>query len=175
MKSTLLKGANSLAISGAIVCLLMLTACGSRAGDQVEDKNAGAERTEGNAIPANSGSPTTSSLPTTEKPVSGTTQPRNENKPPVAGIPTTQIGNGGGDFFLFTQARAALEADVEFKAANIVIDVKDGLLTLSGTVPNAEQRSKAEQFVRAVDGVKGVKNQLRISIAKSRSPTGQPG
>ncbi|HYN25266.1 MAG TPA: BON domain-containing protein, partial [Pyrinomonadaceae bacterium] len=61
------------------------------------------------------------------------------------------------------QARAALSADAELKAANIMIDVKAGVLTLSGTVANAAQKSKAEQMVRLLGGVKAVKNQLRVS------------
>lgn len=173
MKSmTIPGGTSNLAISGAIACLLMLTGCGNRAGVQVESKAAGASaatRNEGSGIPANSASPTTSGAPTTDKATPGSTGARNKNNPRVAGAPSPQINTGGSDFFLFTQARAALGADHELKAANIVIDVKAGLLTLGGTVANAEQKSKAEQLVRAVEGVKAVKNRLRISIANAEA------
>jgi hypothetical protein len=87
---------------------------------------------------------------------------RGGNNAPPAKMPTSKIGSGGNDFYLFTQARGALNADAELKAANVVVDVKDGAVTLSGTVANAEQKSKAEQLVRAV-GSKSVKNQLRVS------------
>jgi hyperosmotically inducible protein len=93
----------------------------------------------------------------------GTTQPRNNDNARVAAEPKPQIGTGGNDFFQFTQARAAIGADPEFKSADIVIDVKAGVLTLSGSVASAAQKSRAEQLVRAVDGVKGVNNRLRIS------------
>ncbi len=70
---------------------------------------------------------------------------RNANRSaPPAKVPTPQIGSGGNDFFLFTQARAAVNADPELKAANLVIEVKDGVVTLSGTVASAALKSKAE-------------------------------
>ncbi|MCM3874663.1 MAG: BON domain-containing protein [Pyrinomonadaceae bacterium] len=137
----------------------------------MESKDAGAgaaARNDGN-VAANTANPTTSTAPTTDKAVLSPNQTRNNNNSPVSGVPTPQVGTGGSDFFLFTQARAALGADEELKAANVVIDVKAGLLTLSGTVANADQKSKAEQLVRAVDGVKAVKNQLRISIASAEA------
>jgi hypothetical protein len=81
---------------------------------------------------------------------------------PRAAMPTTQIGSGGNDFFLFTQARAAVNADPELKAANLVLDVKEGVVTLSGTVASAAQKSKAEQLAREA-GAKNVRNQLRVS------------
>ncbi len=168
MKATIiLKGASSLAILGAIVCLLMLPACGNGAGDKVDSKgaeaNAGAVN-EGSAIPANSASRTTSNATTPDKAMQpGTTQTRNNDSPGVSSIPKPQIGTGGSDFFLFTQARAALSADAELKAANIMIDVKAGVLTLSGTVANAAQKSQANRMVRLLGGVKAVKNQLRVS------------
>jgi hypothetical protein len=80
-----------------------------------------------------------------------------------ADTPKPRIGSGGNDFFLFTQARGALNADAELKGANITVEVKEGVVTLSGALANASQKSKAEQLVRAVGGVKDVKNRLRVS------------
>lgn len=90
------------------------------------------------------------------------TDSRGASKAPPANMPKPQIGSGGNDFYLFTQARAALNADAELKAANIVVDIKEGVATLSGAVKSAEQKSKAEQLVQAA-GLKTVKNQLRVS------------
>jgi hypothetical protein len=165
MKSTSILGrASNLAISGAMVCLLMFTACGNRAGTQMESQNAGTEaaaRNDGRASASTSATPASSSAPATDKVTPGT-QTRINQSSQVSSGPSPQIGTGGSDFFLFTQARAALDADVELKAANVVIDVKAGSMTLNGTVSNAEQKAKAEQLVRAVAGVKAVRNQLRI-------------
>lgn len=82
--------------------------------------------------------------------------------------PDPKIGTGGNDFYLFTQARAALDADSELKNSKIVVDVKNGNATLSGTVANAEQKSKAEQLVRALQGITSVKNQLNISAGNTK-------
>ncbi len=89
----------------------------------------------------------------------------NTNSAPPTQMPTTKIGSGGNDFFLFTKARAAINADAELSAANVILDIKEGAATLSGTVANAEQKSKAERLVREV-GLKTVRNQLRVSAGK---------
>jgi osmotically-inducible protein OsmY len=90
---------------------------------------------------------------------------RRAGNAPPANMPTPQIGSGGNDFYLFTQARAALNADAELKAANIIVDIRQGVATLSGEVKSSEQKSKAEQLVQAA-GLKTVKNQLRVSTGK---------
>jgi hypothetical protein len=84
---------------------------------------------------------------------------------PAAKMPTPQIGSGGNDFFLFTQARAAINNDSDLKAANVVVDVKGGVVTLSGAVANAALKSKAEQLARGA-GSKEVRNQLRVSAGR---------
>lgn len=82
--------------------------------------------------------------------------------------PEPKIGNGGNDFYVFTQARAVLNADSELKNSNIVIDIKNGSVTLTGNISNAEQKARAEQLVSAVEGVKSVKNQLSVSAAGTK-------
>lgn len=84
---------------------------------------------------------------------------------PQAKGPTPQIGSGGNDLFLFTQARAAINGDDGLKAANVVIEVKEGVVTLSGAVASAALKSKAEELARGA-GAKGVKNQLRVSAGR---------
>jgi hypothetical protein len=84
---------------------------------------------------------------------------------PTAKAPAPQIGSGGNDFFLFTQARAAINNDPELKTANLVVEVKEGVVTLSGTVANAALKSKAEQLARGA-GSKSVRNQLRVAAAR---------
>ena len=91
--------------------------------------------------------------------------PRGAGSAPPAKMPTPQIGSGGTDFFLFTQARAAINGDSELKAANVVIEVKGGVVTLSGTVASAALKSKAEQLARDA-GSKEVRNQLRVSAGR---------
>ena len=84
---------------------------------------------------------------------------------PPAKAPTPHIGSGGNDFFLFTQARGAINNDPELKGANVVVEVKEGVVTLSGAVASAALKSKAEQIARGA-GARDVKNQLRVSAGR---------
>jgi osmotically-inducible protein OsmY len=43
------------------------------------------------------------------------------------------------------------------------VDVDKGVVTLTGTVPTPAQRAKAEQVVKPLDGVKSVKNTLKVA------------
>jgi hypothetical protein len=90
---------------------------------------------------------------------------RGAGSAPQAKAPAPQIGSGGNDLFLFTQARAAVNDDADLKAANLIIEVKEGVVTLSGNVASAALKSKAEELARGV-GAKDVKNQLRVSAAR---------
>lgn len=49
--------------------------------------------------------------------------------------------------------------------SNIDVDVKNGMVTLQGTVPSEAARARAIQAAKANDGVKGVTDQLRIAPA----------
>lgn len=86
-----------------------------------------------------------------------------DKKPsPPANMPTPVIGSGGQDFFLITQIRGALKADEKLADA-VVVEIKEGNITLNGNVANEDQKKKAEQIVRGIKGVKSIKNNLRIS------------
>jgi len=93
------------------------------------------------------------------------TEPRAAGRATQAKVPTPQIGSGGNDLFLFTQARAAINDDADLKAANVVIEVKEGVVTLSGAVASPALKSKAEELARGA-GAKDVKNQLRVSAGR---------
>jgi alkylhydroperoxidase/carboxymuconolactone decarboxylase family protein YurZ len=86
----------------------------------------------------------------------------------AASTPPPQIGSGGNDFYAFTQARAALAADEEMKNAPVVIEIRAGVATLTGTVAGDSQKQKAERLVRGAQGVKGVNNQLRVSAGAAK-------
>lgn len=96
---------------------------------------------------------------------SSASESRGANSAPPAKMPTPRIGSGGNDLFLFTQARAAVNADPELKAANLVIEVKEGVVTLSGAVASAALKAKAEELARGA-GPKEVRNQLRVSAGR---------
>ena len=115
-------------------------------------------------VPANNNA-AVSPLNTATPIVSNTSAPiinkDRKSSPPVKD-PTPQIGSGGGDMLLFTQARSALSSDKEL-LNTVIVEIKEGNATLTGNVTSEAQKTKAVQLVQNVKGIKSVKNNLRVS------------
>lgn len=75
--------------------------------------------------------------------------------------PTPEISSGGNDLFLFRNVRAALDNSTEVPGAAIIVNIKDGVVVLTGTVDTDAQKARAEQLVRQVSGVKSVRNEVK--------------
>ena len=148
-----------------IAASLGFAACGGAA-----ENSGGDSKAAGTSTTANASSPApTANGGANTVPVSADATPASESRAsanaPAAKVPKPQIGSGGNDLFLFTQARAAINDDADLKAANLIIEVKEGVVTLNGNVASAELKSKAEQLARGA-GAKDVKNQLRVSAGR---------
>ena len=65
------------------------------------------------------------------------------------------------------QVRLKLTSDPDVKGGALQVDVKQGVVTLSGAVELPKQRDKAERLARKVKGVKSVVNKIEI---KARVP-----
>jgi len=74
-----------------------------------------------------------------------------------------KIGTGLDDGWLWTKTRFDLAAADDLRDSTINVDVENAVVTLSGTVATAQQRAKAESTAKAVEGVKGVKNMLKVT------------
>jgi len=86
-----------------------------------------------------------------------------------------KIGTGLNDGWLWVKTRFDLAAVDDLRDSTINVDVDNAVVTLSGTVANAAQKTKAEQTAKAVEGVKGVKDVLKIAANTSTaSPTPTP-
>jgi Tfp pilus assembly major pilin PilA len=72
------------------------------------------------------------------------------------------VGTGLNDAWLWTKARFDLAAEDDLRDSTINVDVDNGVVTLTGTVASAAQKTRAEQSVKSLDGVKSVKNQLKV-------------
>lgn len=129
------------------------------------DAGANAVAANASAAPAVQASAGGAAAAATTPAASPANAPRGAGSAPQAKAPTPQIGSGGNDFFLFTQARAAINGDEDLKAANVIIEVKEGVVTLSGAVASAALKSKAEGLARRA-GAKNVKNQLRVPAGR---------
>lgn len=73
------------------------------------------------------------------------------------------IGSGVNDGWLWVKARFDLAAADDLRDSTINVDVENAVVTLSGTVASAAQRTRAEQVAKSVEGVKSVRNQLKVS------------
>ena len=73
------------------------------------------------------------------------------------------IGTGLNDAWLWTKARFDLAAVDDLRDSTINVDVDNGVVTLTGTVASAAQKTRAEQSVKTLEGVKSVRNQLKIA------------
>ena len=67
------------------------------------------------------------------------------------------------DGWLVTKLHSLFIPEDALSGSNIDVDVKSGMVTLQGTVPNEAARARAIAIVKGADGVKGVTDQLRIA------------
>ncbi|HSB29153.1 MAG TPA: BON domain-containing protein [Pyrinomonadaceae bacterium] len=83
-----------------------------------------------------------------------------------------KVGTGLNDGWLWVKTRFDLAAVDDLRDSTINVDVDNEVVTLTGTVASAAQKAKAEQTAKAVEGVKGVKDMLKVVADTSKaSPT----
>lgn len=80
----------------------------------------------------------------------------------VTGVPAADKASTVDDNYLHDSVGERLAADVTVKGGDIKVDVKDGVVTLSGIVQEPKQKAKAETIAKKVKGVKSVVNNLQI-------------
>jgi hypothetical protein len=119
------------------------------------------------AVTTASSSPAPVAPPGTFAPPNVSTMP-GQPAPAVGKAPERVIGSGGNDFFLFSKIRGQISQDEQLKNANIIVNINGGTVTLTGTVANPEQKARAEQLAHGVEGVKSIKNQLRVVAGNSK-------
>lgn len=122
------------------------------------------------SIPANSAVPANNNISANqpkmqvtavEDKIPTTIDSKDKQTSTAAKEPVPQIGSGGNDLVLFTQARNALNSEQEL-INSVIIEIKEGNVTLTGSVTSAAQKAKAGQLVQSVKGIKSVKNNLRV-------------
>jgi hyperosmotically inducible protein len=73
-----------------------------------------------------------------------------------------KVGAGANDTWLWIKTRFDLAAADDLRDSTINVDVDNDIVTLSGTVASAAQKTRAEAVAKAVEGVKSVRNQLKV-------------
>jgi osmotically-inducible protein OsmY len=76
------------------------------------------------------------------------------------------IGQSLEDAWVHTKVVAKLIGDSQTPERKINVDVVDGAVTLRGQVDTAEGKSEAERLAKDTDGVKSVKNELKVVAAE---------
>ena len=76
---------------------------------------------------------------------------------------SSTIGQGANDMWLWVKTRASLLGTNDLRESTINVDVVNDVVTLKGTVATAAQKAKAEEVAKGIDGVKSVKNELKIA------------
>jgi hypothetical protein len=74
------------------------------------------------------------------------------------------IGQGVDDAWLWFKTRAALIKTEDLRDSTIVVDVENSVVTLRGSVRGKVQKEIAAQVVKEIDGVKAIKNLLKIIL-----------
>lgn len=67
-----------------------------------------------------------------------------------------------GDAVTTSEIKAKLLADDIVPSRTVKVETSDGLVQLSGTVKSQAQSERAESIAKAIDGVKSVKNDLKV-------------
>ncbi len=75
---------------------------------------------------------------------------------------SSTIGQGANDMWLWVKTRASLMSADDLRESTINVDVVNDVVTLKGTVETAAQKASAERIAKEIDGVKSVKNELRV-------------
>jgi hyperosmotically inducible protein len=73
-----------------------------------------------------------------------------------------QIGDSLDDAWIHMKIVAKLIGDADTPERKINVDVVDNVVTLRGTVDSPQQKAEAERIAKETDGVKSVKNQLKV-------------
>lgn len=142
MKSFMHKGL--MAIS-SIAVLLALGACGDREAVEQQRSDASSQVTP---------SPSTDTR-------SDTSAMGAPGTPAAPGADTT-LGQKVDDAQIVTKIKGEFALDKDISAMAIDVDSKDGMVTLSGTVPNSEAKVRADEIAKSMKDVKSVNNQLEV-------------
>ncbi|RJT23027.1 molecular chaperone OsmY [Buttiauxella izardii] len=72
------------------------------------------------------------------------------------------VSGYAGDTATTSEIKAKLLADDIVPSRNVKVETTEGVVQLSGTVESNAQSARAESIAKAVDGVKSVKNDLKV-------------
>lgn len=81
---------------------------------------------------------------------------------PALAEPPDAVSPGTPDMLLARSVLSRLDADPQLKDINLVVSIVDRVAVIGGSVPTAEQASRAEALIRRVPGIAEVKNRCFV-------------
>lgn len=77
-------------------------------------------------------------------------------------LPVAAQNSSSNDDRIYDAVRQKLANDPDVKGADLDVAVKNGVVTIKGTVNDQHARDKAEKITKKVKGVTRVDNQLKV-------------
>jgi osmotically-inducible protein OsmY len=77
--------------------------------------------------------------------------------------------DAASDIWITAEVRLALYAEDDIPTGDISVDTRNGIVTLFGSVPTADQKEEAEDEAEDVRGVRRVRNLLQVVPAKAQA------
>lgn len=78
------------------------------------------------------------------------------------------------DSWIAFKARATLLTKANISSSNTKLDVKEGVVTLTGSAENEAQRELTEAYIKDIEGVKSVNNQIAVGRPASGETAERP-
>jgi len=149
-------------VAALIVSSLALAACNDTTSNTNSTANA-------NANTSTIGTRTQPTATATATPRYSEEQAREEREKAKANKET--VGQSLEDAWIHTKLVAKLISNSQTPERKINVDVVDGAVTLRGQVDTAEGKAEAERLAKDTDGVKSVKNELKVVAGNSNKST----
>lgn len=92
----------------------------------------------------------------------------------VIGISCGPKSGAPNDQSLVTDIQSKLYGDNTTRQANVKVDVKDGVVTLSGDVPSSDVELQAMKIANGTAGVRSVNDQMKVNGAPSSTAANEP-
>ena len=157
-----------LAIFAAAALAALATACGGS--ENANANNANANRANMNAANVNANA--NASANSNARNWNMTHEEYNKNEAGYRAEAKSRgetIGQDIEDGWIHFKVRGALALVNDLRDSTINVDVEKKVVTLRGSVANAEQKKKAEDTAKKIDGVTKVVNKLEIKSDNSNS------
>ena len=152
----------------ALTALLVLIAGCDNQGNQ-NNRNVNAANANANATVATTPVVNANTNANRQAPTRAETEREKERYSREAKESGRTVGTGANDLWLWVKTRFDLAAADDLRDSTINVDVNNDVVTLSGTVASAAQKSRAEAVAKAVEGVKSVRNQLKVSTGNANA------